>query len=260
MSSPRNLLVFLCLMYLLIGIDSAHAQVLNVEQYAVDADTADVWMGSLSFGFNLSKQRRQVINLRNDANLTYFSTNHQYLFLNRINLLDVAQEVSVNDGYFHLRGIFNRHRRFNPEGFIQYQYNFETGMQRRFLTGSTIRINLISESSFSGSIGTGLMLENELWTDEEGEEEVERTLLKSTSSVNIRESLGEHIELVFFGYYQARPDRFFEPRITMDGQVQFRIMENMRLSIQWVSTYDAAPVLDSPQWVYSLTNNIIFSF
>lgn len=240
--------------------ETAKSQVLNVEQYTIDADTAGVWTGSLSFGLNVNKQRSRVVNLRNDANLTYFSERHQYLFLNRINLLGVGTETSLNDGYFHTRGIFNRRDRINPESFLQFQYNFDVGLQRRFLAGATARLNLFSTDNFSGSVSTGLMYENEIWLSRDEDTRIRNDYIKSTSSVNLREELSDRIYIVLFGYYQARPTRFFEPRITLDSQLQFELVENIRLSIQWVSTYDAAPVLDAPEWTYRLTNNVIISF
>lgn len=239
--------------------DYINAQVLNIEQYAIDADTSGIWTGSLSFGFNINNQRTRVVNLRNDANLTYFSERHQYLFLNRINLLGIGTQTSLNDGYFHLRGIFYRHRRINPEGFVQFQYNFDTGLQRRFLTGATMRFNLISEDTFSGTVSTGLMYENEVWLSEDDEQRETHDLIKSTTSVNIREQIAERVDLVLFGYYQARPDQFLEPRITLDSQLKVELYDNIRLAVQWVSTYDSAPILDAPAWTYQLTNNIIIS-
>ena len=252
-----GLLLFLILC---VPINKIQGQVLNVEQYALDADTSEVWKGSLAFGFNISKQRSRVFDLRNDANLTYFSRNSRYMFLNRIHLLDVGQDTNLSDGYFLLRGTFMRRSRINPEAFLQFQYNFDTGLQRRFLTGGAGRFNLFTTEYSRWSMSTGLMYENEVWLSETEEQRLERNLIKSTTSLNVQGQLTENLNIILFGYYQARPDRMLKPRVTADAQLQFGITDNLRLSVQWVSTYDAAPVLDAPEWVYTLTNNIIFSF
>lgn len=273
-------LFLLFIISLILPAQQIQAQVLNVERYKSSADTFNVWSGSISFGFNIADQGKRELNIRNDANLTYYSRRHQYLFLNRINLREVG-DGSTSNGYFHIRSIFYRQNWINPEMFTQFQYNLDLGMQRRALLGANARFRIFETDKFYGAVSTGLMIENELWKEEvdiipdntmpiigedydpnPGTREVrtENNFLKSTTSLNFRGNLHEDISIVLFGYYQARPDRFFQPRITADVQLQYQLRDNIRLGVQYVSTFDADPVLDQAEFVYSFNNILILSF
>lgn len=242
------------------------AQVLNVERFKTVADTFNVLKGSLGFGFNVADQGTRQINLRNDANLSYFSKKHQFLLLNRVDYRTVGDNTTSN-GYFHLRGIFYRDLRVRPESFAQFQYNLDLGLQRRVLFGATSRFRLFETPSFRGHISTGVMYENELWKErrnlpELGTENVRivQEYIKSTTSVNFQGKLHEDVSLVLFGYYQARPAAFFTPRITVDALLTYHLRENLRLGFHFVSTSDFDPVFDAAEFVYSFHNTLIISF
>ncbi|MFN2374573.1 MAG: DUF481 domain-containing protein [Cyclonatronaceae bacterium] len=237
---------------------AADAQVLNVERFRSDADTADVWIGELKFDFSLSKQNTTVMALGNETNLAHFTRNHVYYFLNQINLVMVDEKSLVSDGYFHIRGTYNRRKTWSPETFLQFQYNLNWGLKRRALAGATMRYKYLDTPAIRGSVSTGLMIENEFWRESD-EPSVEKTLLKSTTSLLIRGRLTEQAEMVMIGYYQAPPASFFKPRITGDAKLNLKISSNLTFTTQFVLTYDADPLIDVTKVVYRLTNGIVIS-
>jgi hypothetical protein len=237
---------------------AADAQVLNVERFRSDADTADVWIGELKFDFSLNKQNTAVMALGNETNLAHFTRNHVYYFLNQINLVMVDERSLVSDGYFHIRGTYNRRKTWSPETFLQFQYNLNWGLKRRALAGATMRYKYLDTPAIRGSVSTGLMIENEFWRESD-EPSVEKTLLKSTTSLLVRGRLTEQAELVMIGYYQAPPGSFFEPRITGDAKLNLKISSNLTFTTQFVLTYDADPLIDVTKVVYRLTNGIVIS-
>jgi hypothetical protein len=237
---------------------AAGAQVLNVERFRSDADTADVWIGELKFDFSLNKQNTAVMALGNETNLAHFTRNHVYYFLNQINLVMVDEKSLVSDGYFHIRGTYNRRRTWSPETFLQFQYNLNWGLKRRALAGATMRYKYLETPAIRGSVSTGLMVENEFWRESD-EPAVEKTLLKSTTSLLLRGRLTEQAELVMIGYYQAPPASFFVPRITGDAKLNLKISDNLTFTTQFVLTYDAEPLIDVTKVVYRLTNGIVIS-
>jgi hypothetical protein len=237
---------------------AADAQVLNVERFRSDADTADVWIGELKFDFSLNKQSTAVMALGNETNLAHFTRNHVYYFLNQINLVMVDERSLVSDGYFHIRGTYNRRKTWSPETFLQFQYNLNWGLKRRALAGATMRYKYLDTPAILGSVSTGLMIENEFWRESD-EPSVEKTLLKSTTSLLVRGRLTEQAELVMIGYYQAPPGSFFEPRITGDAKLNLKISSNLTFTTQFVLTYDADPLIDVTKVVYRLTNGIVIS-
>lgn len=254
----RNSFKYLLPVFFLLLPHASRSQVLNVERFRTDADTANVWIGELKFDFSLNKQNTAVMALGNETNLARFTENHVYYFLNQINLVMVDEKSMVSDGYFHIRGTFNRRKIWSPETFLQFQYNLNWGLKRRALAGATMRYRYLSTSAMRGSISTGLMIENEFWR-ESGEPGVEKTLVKSTTSLLIRGRINEQAELVLIGYYQAPPASFFRPRVTGDAKLNLRISRNLTFTTQFVLTYDAEPLIDVTKVVYRLTNGIVIS-
>ncbi|MDG5766379.1 DUF481 domain-containing protein [Balneolales bacterium ANBcel1] len=247
--------LFLCtLTFFLMDPADADAQVVNVERHRVQADTFNVWTGGLGFGLSVSKSANQVVRLNTTSDLTYVAKKHDFLFIARNNFLRVEGENVMNDGYAHLRAVLFRDNTLAPEVFLQAQYNLDWGLARRTLAGSNVRIRLHETDSFSAFVSTGLMFENEIWKDEDEDLRDVRNLLKSTTSFNLRGRLTDSVDLAAISYYQARPDRFFKPRFTSDWQVRFRISENLRFALQFVSTFDSDPPLNSTEFIYNINN------
>ncbi len=230
------------------------SQVVNVERYRVTADTVNILTGGLGVGLNISQNKTQIIRLNNSADLTYISRYHDYILLGRNNFLRVEGDNVLNDGFIHLRSVLFRDNAYAPELFLQAQYNHDWGLKRRALAGAAIRIRFAQAQNFTAFASTGLMYENEIWEDTDQLQREVFGLIKSTTSVNIRGSVTENLQLAAISYYQARPDRFLKPRFTSDWQLRFLISENLRFVFQFVSTYDSNPPLDSSDFIYNINN------
>ncbi len=246
------------LVLLLGSIPYASAQVVNVERHRVEVDTVNVWTGGLGFGLNVSQNKTKVTRFNTTADLTYVARKHDFLLIGRNNFLRVEGDNVLNDGHVHFRSVLFRDNTYAPELFLQGQYNLDWGLQRRALIGANIRVRLHQSEHFSAFVSTGLMYENEIWEDEELEEVFSH--IKSTTSMNVRGRITEGVDVAAISYYQARPDRFFQPRFTSDWQIRFRLSHNLRFNLQFVSTYDADPPLNSNQFIYSINNLLEIRF
>lgn len=257
-SGHRNVVQATTIIFFLVLItglfSAANAQVVNVERHRVITDSVNVWTGGLGFGLNTSKNRARVTRYNTSADVTYIGTRHDYLILGRNNFLRVEGENVMNDGHIHLRSVLFRDNTYAPEIFLQAQYNMDWGLKRRALAGSNIRIRLSDTENFNAFVSTGLMFENEIWEDSDEDLRKEYSRLKSTTSFNIRGRITDNLDVAAISYYQARPDRFFRPRFTSDWQLRFHISEHLRLSLQFVSTYDSAPPLNSEDFIYNINN------
>ncbi len=261
MLSPRNILLSLMVIgSVCIMMTPAYSQVVNVERHRMQADTVKSLTGGLGIGLSVSKNTSQIIQLKNSADLTYSTRQHEFLMIGRNNFLRVEGSNVLNDGFVHLRSILYRDRSLAPEFFLQAQYNLDWGLKRRGLAGAAMRIRFIQSENFSAFASSGLMLENELWEDEDGLLRDERTLLKSTTSINVRGKIAENLDIAAISYYQARPDNFFKPRFTSDWQLRFRISQNLRFIFQFVSTYDSDPPFRSSDFIYNISNMIEVRF
>lgn len=249
-----RVLSLLIILTVFLSAGPSASQVVNVERYRTADDTLTSLAGALGAGLTISKNITRIVRLTNSADLTYNTRFHEFLIVGRNSLLRVEGENVLNDGYLHLRSVFYRHNALAPEFFLQAQYNQDWGMKRRGLAGAAVRIRFTQTKNFRAFASTGLMLENELWVDEQKGLRTERTLVKSTTSINLRGRVTESMEVAAITYYQARPVNIHKPRFTSDVQLRFRISENLRFVFQFVSTYDSDPPFRSTDFIYHINH------
>lgn len=233
------------------------AQVLNVEEVRNEADTTG-WVGQLGFDITLNKYNDRVFKIGNEVNASYFSQKHAYLFLNSIEFISLDGSSVISNGYFHFRTTFLRNRSLSPEMFIQYQYNDNLGLKNRALTGTGVRYRFLDRPAISGHASTGFMLEYEEW-GLSGEETVENSFIKSTSNIVVRGRINPQTSLLLVGYYQARPDRFFKPRVISENRLNVNLSRHVILSVSFTMSYDVEPIIDIPNFTYELKNGIIIT-
>lgn len=253
----RYLHTLLIIPIFLITTSALNAQVLNVEEVRNEADTTG-WVGQLGFDISLNKFNDRVFKIGNEVNASYFSEKHGYLFLNSIEFISVDDASVISNGQFHFRTTFLRKRVLSPETFIQYQYNDNLGLKNRALAGTGIRYRFLDRRQISGHFSTGFMAEFEEW-GLSGEENVENTFIKSTSNMVIRGQINPQTSLMMVGYYQARPDRFFHPRVISENNLNVRLSRYVTLNVSLTLNYDTEPIIDIPNFTYSLKNGIIIS-
>jgi len=238
-----------------------YGQVLNVESYRTEAsaDTVAVWSGETGFDMSLSKFNESVFELGNETQASYFTGRHRYLFLTSVELINIDGSSVISNGYFHLRSTFNENKKMSPELFTQFQYNENLGLKERYLAGGSIRYRFLDEPGIRGSVVTGAMFEHEKWGLDDNTT-IENNLLKSTSNVAVRGQLTETTQLLLIGYYQARPDQFFKPRVTSENQLDMRISKYLSYRVKFTLTYESEPIGDTPDLIYTLKNGLVFSF
>ena len=238
-----------------------YGQVLNVESFRTEAtiDTTASWSGETAFDVSLSKFNESVFLLGNETNASYFSGKHRYLFLTSVELINVDGASVISNGYFHLRSTFNENKTVSPEIFTQYQYNENLGLNERYLAGGSVRYRFLDRQDIRGSLVTGVMFEHEQWRLEDGSI-VENNLLKSTSNIAVRGQLTETTQLLLIGYYQARPDQFFKPRVTSENQLNMQISKYLTYRVKFTLTYESEPIGETPDLIYTLKNGLVFSF
>ncbi|MCG2590331.1 DUF481 domain-containing protein [Rhodohalobacter sulfatireducens] len=236
----------------------ASAQILNVERVRSGADSTG-WGGEIGLDLTIEKYDDRVTTAENESALFYTSKNHNYILLSSLEFVDVEGSSIINSGYVHARSTFRSKKKFSPELFLQYQYNNNLRLAKRQLVGTGIRYRFLSKGRLSGTFSTGFMAENEEWNPKEGTN-IENTFIKSTSNVALRGSINEATSLLLIGYYQARPDLFFEPRSTLESQLGVKLSRHITLAISFVMTNDARPIIDIPKVTYELENSLIFTF
>jgi len=252
---------FISVILILFVSTDTFAQVLNVESLRSRAgtDTLETWQGETAFDVSISQANNRIFRLGNQTNASYFTGTDRYLFFTNVELINVDGSSVISNGHFHLRVTFREREKISPEVFAQFQYDDNRGLKQRVLNGAGIRYTFLDREYIRGSFVTGAMFEYEKWGLGD-DEEVETNFLKSTSSLVIRGQLNPQTQLLLIGYYQARPDKFFSPRVTSENQLNLRMTDRLTFRVNFTLTYDTEPVIDTPKLIYNLRNGIVFTF
>ena len=254
----RQFIKTLIFISLFIISPALHAQLLNVESVRVNSDSAG-WNGSLEFDLSLNRYNEDVFEFTNASNLSYFSKRHAYMLLNKLKFVNLNGNSLISSGYIHLRSTFSRKEKLSPELFLQYQYNNNLGLNNRALAGAGIKYRFYRSDNWQASISTALMGEYEEWQLND-QASIENEFLKSTSNISLRGKISETARFKLIGYYQARPDKFFKARSILESGLQMDLSKRVAVSINFVASYDAAPIIDIPNLTYELSNGFLIRF
>jgi hypothetical protein len=250
--------VILCVLLLCLA-SNVKAQILNIESFRLEKDTAKVFLGNVGFGFSAKKQAVSVSRYNTNINSVYLSQLHSYMVLSNLALVKISNQNVLSEGYSHFRINFLRKRILSPEQFNQVQYDKGRGMDSRFLTGLCLRYRIFYSSTWSISANTGLMYETEKWSN--STESKQTDLIKSTSNLTIKARITPTLSWFMITYYQARPDQYFiRPRLITDTSLQFKISNKFNFNSQFVATYDDMPIIKIPNFIYAINSSIQYNF
>jgi hypothetical protein len=256
-------IIFITLFFCTAG----HSQILNIERFRPSKDTANVWMGNIGLGFSSKKQLNSVINLNTNANVVYLSAKHSYMSINSLNLIRASESQIISEAYSHLRFNFMRRKRISYEPFLQWQYDLGRGLEKRELYGFSLRFRLASGEKIDLSMNSGVMYEHEKWRGEvlrlatdTSYTHAEASFIKSTNNVTLKSKLGNGITLFLLTYYQARYNRFLQPRIISDMKINFKINNHFSFSTQLTGIFDADPIIKNNHLIYEFNNSLVINF
>lgn len=234
------------------------AQLLNVESVRADIDSAG-WHGEMEFDLSLNQYNEQVFEFANESNLSYFTERHAYMLLNSLKFVNLDGNSLISSGYVHLRSTLLRNEKLSPEIFVQYQYNNNLGLNNRALGGGGVKYRFYRTKNWQASISTGLMYEFEEWQFA-GQSSIKNEYLKTTSNIRLNGKVSNDAVFLLVGYYQARPDQFFEARSILESKLKMDLSKRIAISISFVASYDAKPIIDIPNWTYELSNGLVVKF
>ena len=242
---------------------SIYAQVLPIEQYRFKPDSlTEKLLGSVDLSFESKKQVNNVLNAGINTNMVYIDSAVNVLFITNWNFQKVSQADILNHGFIHLRFVAWPLSTFNIESFSQAQYDIGLGLNERYLTGLGVRKQLIDTRKTKLSTNMGFMYEHEFWTErlEESEETTTNNFIKSTINFTYTQKLDDRIYLFVTAYHQARPEKWFKPRIVIDSQLEFKVTNKLSAKLFYASTYDAIPVVEIAGFYYTARMGFSYKF
>lgn len=173
----------------------------------------------------------------------------------------------LNAGYIHIRYRHAYKNRFQPEPFIQYQWDNNRGLEHRFISGANVRYNYWKGTKFEFNAGLGLMYEDEKW-DYRAVDSIKIPInakpvinqyLKINSYVRFDWKPNANNDIVFNIFLQTRPT-VFKPRVAPSVQWNIKAGKHVGFAITFAGMYDVAPVVPIENFYYSMSNSLQISF
>jgi hypothetical protein len=173
-------------------------------------------------------------------------------------------EVIVNKGFAHLRGVFHITPFYGVEAFVQKQFNDFLRLQDRNLAGGGGRFRplYLAPDSATGRtlvlfVGIGAMYEYER-TDGLGGGV--SNLVRSTNYLSFHFAFDDRVGSSMTGYYQPAFEQFDDFRILVDASLSFRISDVVSWSTTVEYRYDSQPPPDLRPFDITLENGLSLEF
>ncbi len=260
-----NQKLYLVVIFFFSLIIDGKAQILNIERYKIKQDTAKHFSFKSTFGlsvFNRSAAEDSPVNLFGynvDLNALYFPKEHAYVGVAKLDYLRINDNDFLNFGFIHGRINFFRKRKFNYDAYVQYSYDNFRGLDPRMIAGANLRYKVAENDQLSLVIASGLLAENERWTNPITEQIQEVQFLKSSTHISFRYSVNEYLDINTINYYQVGYDdsiNSFRHRISSITNLNTKISERFSLTNSLEINYEDKPIVPITNFIFSFRTGI----
>jgi hypothetical protein len=246
----------LLILFLLSGIFTGQAQILNAESLRKVTDTSG-FSGAATLNFSLKRNVNEFVEIGSDVHLQYKMNKHLYIFKNNIAFEKIEGNNFENTFISHLRYNYRFHRRVAWEAFAQGQYNKVALIDFRGLIGMGPRFKLSTSKKYNLYLGTLLMYEYEKLDD--GITPKQRTFRQSTYfSFSLYPT--ERISIVSTTYYQPSWSDLGDYRISSQSSMVIQFIKNVYFNISYTFVYDRYPAVGIPNSQYDFQTGISYLF
>ncbi len=233
------------------------AQILNFNKGVLQNDSLK-WLGQVSVFFTYINQEVSVANMGYNIDVIHKLKKHSIMAISKLNFAASDKELLLSDGYTHIRGVFFRTSKISTEIFGQIQYNAIRGLNQRSLLGAGFRLRLYDKHRYGVLFGSAIMHEWENWSNEV--QAVHNKLWKNSSYLAIFGDVNSHFHFNLISYYQARFDNFFQPRVSVEVNLNLNITTKLVFTSNFTMAYDRAPVININNSTYKFKNGIGYRF
>ena len=264
--SPVQALRFACanlrlgvgLSLFLVTVAAAPAQVVNIEQQRLDAQSPG-WSGSIAGNLDLTRNQRSVFNFGLNSKVQYRRDSSVYLGIVQSGLIKASGRNFENFAFAHARWTRGVTAWLAVEAFTQLQQNRVNGIQSRALAGAGARVLLFNEPAGTGYAGLLVMGEREREvTDSIPLHEDVR--LSAYFAGSYTPESAEWITVANTTYFQPRVGRFSDIRISTDWRLEVALRQNLALVTTLNLVYDARPPVGLESTTYALRNGLKWVF
>lgn len=264
----RFSLIFLIVFGLLVSINKIGAQIISIDK----SDTSD-YAKKTQFNFNFStglevdKQQTTLWDATNTAEMMLQKNKDLFLFAASYRFTYNGPDDILNAGYFHLRYRGHYKDKFQPEPFVQYQWDNKRGLEMRAIAGMNIRYNMWKGDKIEFNAGLGLMNEMERWNYDGVDSNkvpsnaipITNNYIKINSYARMDWKPNANNDIAVNVFIQTRPDSF-HPRIAPHFQWTIHAGKHVGFTINYSGMYDESPIVPIHHFYYSLSNSIQVTF
>lgn len=255
---------FLTVAFLLLHGYYAKAQIVSIDKLDTSNYSSKAkWGFNFASGIEIDKQQQTLY----DATTTIesmFQKNKSLLILGSSYRFTYNGPDDILDaGYVHLRFRYNYKNKFQPESFVQYQWDNKRGLERRFLVGANLRYNAWSGDKWDINSGIGLMYENEIWNYTAVDSSllpantaiINNQFLKINSYIRFDWRTSANSTIIAKLFLQTRPNQF-APRLAPNLQWNIDAGKHIGFTINFNGLYDVEPVVPIKKFYFSISQGL----
>ncbi len=237
--------------------ETSTAQILNFNKGLLQNDSLK-WLGQVNIYFTAIDQEKSVANMGYNFDVIRKFNNHSVMAISKLSFARSNSETLLSDGYAHVRGVFNRDKKINEEVFGQIQYNAIRGLEDRNLIGAGIRYLVLDLDKYGILVGVGAIQEWENWTY--NETKTSANLFKNSNYISFYGDVNEHFHFNIISYYQAAFSSIFNPRVSLEINLNLNITEKLKFASSFTLYYDNRPVVPIDNFVFKFKNGLGYRF
>lgn len=231
----------------------------NIEKYRL-LKNKDGTSLDMSVSTTLIRGNSDIVNIDAGAGIYHKKGKIQLFLKGMLSFGEKKDDKYINKGFIHLRGIRELSTRLSTEAFLQAEYNEFILLKSRKLGGSGIRYKIYESERISLFIGSGIMYEDENFSERDGIILKENTkYIKSTNYLSLNWKISKTASLGLVTYYQTRFSRFSDYRLLSNINLQLRISGNLSFVSTINHRYDNSPPLTIVKYDLSVKSGINLS-
>lgn len=246
------------------------AQILTIDKTDTSAyEKKTVCQGDLSVGLEGDKQKVLLLDASNSLDLLLQHYKELVIVAASYRFTYNGGQDFLNSGYIHFRWRHLYKNTWEPETFIQYQWDDSRGLLSRFITGINSRYNFLTIKNREISMASGIMYENELWNytavDSAQKPVIQKNktvhLLKSNNYIRWQQKTSVNSGVSVILYYQTPFDNLFKQyRLASSFRFDVSFAKHFDFGVAFSSMYDSKPVVPILKFYYNFSNNIVYKF
>ena len=249
----------LSVIILIITAANSHPQV-NVEKYRMESGK-DGTSTDIAVSATLIKGNTEILNINASSGIFYKKGRNELFLKGTVNFGEKNTEKYINKGFVHLRGVRKLTPVLSGEIFAQIEFNEFILLKNRKLGGAGLRVKVLRKKNLSIFAGSGLMYEEEKFSERGGIVlKADTEVFKTTNYISLNCRFNKTSSLGIVTYWQAKISNLADYRFLTDISLQFKLTG----SLSFISTinhrYDNDPPMTIKKYDLTIKSGIGINF